>query len=171
MKKKNCVLNAIDRGYLVIDSASNSIAWSNNTNVPLAVAALGTDPVDVLVNKLSTDEGALLYNALVDLVMPESTIMTSLTIPSKSELEGMKASKMVIEEPVSLVTESDAELLDIMEQGIDAGLITFKLPMYHYYQGEPFKKKEGFVEGLRKNPKMLKNLLYEIGKTKKIATA
>lgn len=167
MRKKHYVLEALDRGYLVLDPGSNSIAWSNNQHVPVAVAAIGTSPVDVLVNKLSTDEGALMYNTLLGLLAPEPTIITSMAVPSNAELHAMKESKKVVAEPVPLVTQSDAELMDITEQGIELKLVVFKGPMWYKYKEENFKQKEGFVDGLKKNPSMLKSLLYEIEKTKR----
>lgn len=169
MRKKHYVLEAIDRGYLIQDPASNSIAWANNPYKPLAVAAVGLSPVDVLVQKLATEEGTVMYNTIVDLLTPEQIITTELVIPSAAELREMKAEKTVVLEPVPAVAESDAELLDLVEQSLQLGLIVFKSPMWYSYKGENFKKKEGFVEGIKKNPRILKSLRYEIEKAKQIA--
>lgn len=164
MRKKHYVLEAIDREYLVLDSASNSISWKNNPYQPIAVATTGMDPVDVLVNKLSTDEGLLMYQTIVNLLTPESVVTTSMDIPNEYELAKMKQSKIVVEEPVSLVDESDSELMDILESAIEKNIVTFQPPMWYKYKEESGKKKEGFVEKLKKNPVMLKSLKYEIQK-------
>lgn len=169
MRKKYYVLEAIDRGYLTIDPASNSIAWTQNPHKPIAVAAVGISPVDVLVQKLSTDEGLVMYNTIVELLSPEPVLTTEMVVPTKAELDEMKQQKVVVQEPVSEVTESDAELMDITDQGIQLGLVVFKAPMWYYYKDEPFKKKEGVVAALRKSSRMLKSLKYEIQKAKQVA--
>lgn len=170
MKKKHYVLEAIDRNYLLLDPQSNSIAWTNNPHAPIVVAAVGTSPVDVLVQKLSTDEGRVLYSAIVDLLTPEPVVVTKLHVPSPQELIEMKQTRTVIVEPapvvVSLVDESDSELMDIVEEGIKLNLITFQPPMWYKYKGESGKKKEGFVDKLKGNINMLKSLRYEIQKAK-----
>lgn len=170
MRKKYYVLKAIQRGYLTEDPASNSIAWTNNPYKPVAVAAIGISPVDVLVQKLATEEGAVMYGALVELLTPEQVVTTEIVAPSKEEIEEMKREKTIVEEPVSDVKESDAELIDIIGEGVQLGLILFKHPMWYSYKGsESFRKKEGFAEGLRKNSRMLNSLKYEIEKAKKVA--
>lgn len=164
MRKKHYVLEAVDRGFLIIDPQSNSIAWSNNPYVPVAVAAVGVSVVDVLVQKLSTDEGQLMYSTIVDLLKPEEVVVTKMSVPSPEELKAMKQSKTVVVEPDRPVSESDAELMDIVESGINKKLIVYTPPLWYRYKDENFKKKEGFVEGLKANPGMLKSLKYEINK-------
>ena len=170
MRKKHYVLEAIDRNFLLLDPASNTIAWSNNPHMPIAVAASGISPVDVLVRKLSSDEGQLLYKTIVDLLTPDEEVETQMVIPSKEELAEMKQSKIVAKEPAPLVTESDSELLDITEEGIERGVIAYQPPYWYKYKDENGKKKEGFVEKLKKNPQMLKSLRYDIEKAKNKTT-
>lgn len=164
MRKKHYVLEAIDRGFLILDAASNSIAWATNTAAPIAVAAIGTSPIDVLVNKLGTDEGQLLYRTIVDLLTPDPVVLTKLSIPSEEELSQLKKSKVVVKEPDPLVSESDAELMDIVTSAFEKGIITFTKPMWYKYKDESFKHKDGVVAELKKNPAMLKSLKYEINK-------
>lgn len=171
MRKKHYVLEAVDRGFLTIDPASNSIAWTNNIHAPIAVAAVGTSPVDVLVQKLSTDEGALVYNAIIDLVTPDEVVVANLTVPSKAELQEMKQSKVVVVEPTSSVEESDSELTDIINEAITLGLVTEKPPIWKSYKGKNFKNFAGFIEAMKENPLILKNLRYEIEKAKKALQA
>lgn len=170
MRKKHYVLEALDRNYLTLDPASNTIAWTNNPYEPVAVAPAGISPIDVLVRKLSTDEGQLMYSTIVDLLTPEPIVKTKMSIPSKAELAEMKQSKVVVEEPVSAVTESDAELMDIVVEAVKLKIVAVKNNMWHSYKDENFKKKEGFVEGLKDNPAMLKSLRYEIDKANKAVT-
>lgn len=164
MRKKHYVLEAIDRGYLVQDSSNNSISWTNNPYQPIAVAAAGTSPIDVLVHKLSTDEGLLMYQTIVDLLTPEAVVTTTMTVPSADELAQMKQSKVIVAEPEKLVDESDAELMDILEIAIAKKIVTFQPPMWYKYKDESGAKKEGFVKKMKKNPAMLKSLKYEIQK-------
>lgn len=163
MRKKHYVLEAIDRQYLLLDPTSNSISWKNNPHAPIAVAPAGQSAIDVLVHKLSTDEGQLMYQTIVDMVLPpEVSVTTSMAIPSAAEIEAMKQSNVKVHEPLPAVEESDAELMDITNKAIELKLVTLSGNMWYKYKGESFKKKEGFVEGLKKNPAMLKSLQYEI---------
>lgn len=169
MRKKHYVLEAIDRGYLTMDSTSNSISWKNNPYQPIVVAAVGTNPVDVLVHKLSTDEGLLLYQTIVDLLTPEPIVTTTMVVPSAEELARMKQEKVVVMEPEKSIEESDAELMDILESAIEKKIVTFQPPMWYKYKDESGAKKEGFIKKLKKNPTMLKSLKYEISKPQVVA--
>lgn len=169
MRKKHHVLEAIDRGYLLVDPATNSIAWTNNPHKPIAVAAIGMSPVDVLVNKLSTDEGDVLYHTLVNLITPEPVMVTTeMYVPSAEELQAMKGANVVVQEPIPAVVESDSELMDIAVQAEQIGLLKFTPPIWYNYRGLNYKKKEGFVEAMKKAPSILKNIRYDINKAQKV---
>lgn len=167
MRKKHYVLEALDRGYLVQDPTSNSISWQNNPYEPIAVAATGTSPIDVLVRKLSTEEGQLMYQTIIGLLAPDPVIETKMSVPSAEELATMKQSKVKVVEPAPAVTESDSELMDITNEGIDLKIIVKSGAMWFKYKDEAGMKKEGFVEKLKGNPQMLKSLRYEINQAKK----
>ena len=164
MRKKHYVLEAMERGFLTVDALTNSISWRNNPYQPIAVAAAGMSIVDVLAQKLSTEEGALVYNALLEMLAPDEIVTAKLVAPSKEDMEQMKGAKKIVVEAPKTLEESDSELDDIIEKAVKAGIVTFKPPMWYTFKGENFKKKEGFIAAMKNLPAIYKNLKYELGK-------
>jgi HD superfamily phosphodiesterase len=108
-----------------------------------------------------------MYSTIVDLLTPEPVIVTKMHVPSEEEIAAMKNGAKKIEEPLPAVSESDSELLDLLEEALELKVVVYQAPMWYKYKGESGKKKEGFVEKLKSNPQMLKSLRYEIEKAKK----
>ena len=163
MRKKHNVLEAIDAGYLTINPLNNSIAWATNPNQPLDVAAVGKGIVDSFVRKLTTDDGKLIYDAIVDMVQPASDYIPKMTIPTREELEALKATVAPVPS-LKIAEESDEELLEMLEKAHAAGIVTFTKPMWFYYKKDSFQKKQGFIDALKSNPVMLDSLKRDLAK-------
>ncbi len=162
MKKKYHVLKAIQMGFMVVNSATNSIAWVTNQGQPLDTAVIGKDVIDSFVNKLSTDDGKLIYATIVDMVSPTTVSSERMVIPTKEEISSLK-SQVITKEPIlNKIDEDDKELEALLDKGVEHKLVVFKLPLWYEYKGENYKKREGFVEGLKNNPTMLKVLKAEV---------
>jgi hypothetical protein len=165
-KKKALVLKAIDMGYLVTNHTNNSIAWSNNPYNPLDIAAQGRDIIDSFVNKLSTEDGKLIQNAIQDMVNPAPVSESKMIIPTKEEIDEMKSNINPIKPMLSAPNESDKELIELTENAIKLGVVTLdgKMPWLDY-KGEKFRQIKGFVVALKSNEGMLEVLKRDIAKT------
>ncbi len=175
VRKKFYVMTAINEGYLVIDANNNTIAWKTNPGQPLDVAATGKSVIDSFVKLLSTDAGRTTYEAIVELVTPESVINAvdvKIAPPSKAAFEAMKAEKNPVvnhneEIGKSKVNETDEELSALFESAVSLKIITYSPPMWFTYDDgvnmpHKFKKKEGFIEKARLSQSLVDGLKFKV---------
>jgi hypothetical protein len=167
MRKKYNVLKAIDTGFLVMNSQTNSIALSSNPYNPIYTAPLGKDVVDGMVNLLSTDKGQQIYDGIIannqDLQVPEAIEFNDKDVADSMAISKPKAPILAD------LPESDAELLDMLKFAEDKGIVTFGLPMWYTYRGDKFAKKEGFLNGLKSNLAMYKSFKYDLEKAAQVS--
>lgn len=163
MKRKYNVLKAVDGGFLVINTANNSIALANNPHEPIYTALMGKDVVDGLVNLLSTEKGLLIYDAIIDFNQPQQE-MAELNLPTRESMESAKADVKPKVAVLQDLEESDAELIDMVRHAKEKEVVTFVLPMWYKYRGDSFKGEEGFLNGLKSNPAMYKSFKYDLSK-------
>ncbi len=87
-KKKNLILDAIERNLLTVDVANNSIKWTDGgviVNSPIS-----KDPVDHLVDSLNTPDGERVYATIRALITPVEEPAVLTMEPPKSVVERAK---------------------------------------------------------------------------------
>lgn len=165
MKKKHYVLEGIDEGYLILNKQNNSIAWANNPHEPLDVANMDKDVIDSFVRKLTTDNGRLHYEALLDLLKPVDNPNFKLPPPSADDLAAIKS----VAKPVpglKIAEESDEDLMSFIEEAIMKNIVGFTKPMWYDYQGRKFAKKEALLTALKGEEPLLGSLKKDLLKSR-----
>jgi len=168
MRRKHYVLKAIDEGFLIHNPQNNSIAWMSNPNQHLDVAPLGKDVIDSFVRKLSTEEGKLHYDAILEMVSPAPSITVSkVAPPTKEEIEAMKANASPVA-GISIAEETDEQLLEMVEEAIKKSFVTFKPPFWYSFRNKSYRSKDGLVTALKGDVELLKLFKVEIMRSRDI---
>jgi hypothetical protein len=136
---------AVERGYLTVNQNMNAVCWTDNPNAPLTNAPMGKDPVTDFVVKSFSGEVEKCYFDIYNLVSP-----------TKSET----IVKEELSEPQSLLSEK--ELLDLIKEGKEKGIITFSKPYWTKYKGEAFKSEQAMISALKTNSNMLSVLKHDL---------
>lgn len=167
MKTKHYVMEAIEEGILVTNRMTNSIAWATNPHQPLDTAAMGKDIVDSFVQKLSTAEGKLVYDTIVDMLTPDKPA-AKMSIPSRDEQETLKAIANPVAPTLVAPDETDDELLVLLDRALELGVVTFIKPLWYKFSANGYeknnKKKEGFIDNLKNDQEFYKAFKIELGK-------
>lgn len=161
LKKKHHVLEAIDANYLVLNKQNNSISWASNLNNPLDVAPMGKDVIDSFVRKLTTDEGKLHYDAILDMLYPEAESSIRTAVPTKADMEAIKAQVKPVA-ALFIAEETDEEIEAMLEEALEKGFVVFNKPMWYEFRGKKYMKKQGFVDGLKGDKELFKLFKVEI---------
>lgn len=164
MKMKYSVLEAIDKGFLVINHQANSIAWLTNRLNPIYTAVIGRDIVDGFVNQLSTIEGLPLYNAILGMIYPQSDKLPKMVIPTQEEMD---KAKLAANPPAPMLKDcilNDTEVKELIEKGIRNEVIGLKgnMPWLTFGAGK-YPKAEGFAKVLKSDEELLKTLIEAVG--------
>lgn len=76
-QRKHYVLEAIDKGILMVDNISNSLSWANGSNI--CISPMGKDPIDHFVDLTETKEGQRTYDSVLGLVSPSAKPAVEIT--------------------------------------------------------------------------------------------
>lgn len=144
---------AIEKGLIVVDSSLNSLFWADNSSVPLNTAAPGKEPIEDFVSKSFSGKGEEIYKGIVELLNP-----------SEDYIAETKQDARIIEAPILKgATESDEELLTLINAGIEKGVVTVNAnKIWWKYKNDNSKGEAGMIAKLRDNPIMLKLLKSDV---------
>lgn len=163
MKTKHYVLTAIDRGFLVVRPENNSIAWATNIHQPISIAPAGRDIVDYFVHNLSTTEGKLVLEAIIDMVRPvDKTEQPKMVVPSKEELANLKSAIEPANPMLKAAIDSDKELMELVDAAEKLKVITFKAPTWWRFRDKNYRSKDELVAKLKGDSEMLAMLRHDI---------
>ena len=157
-KRKHSVLNALDRNIIAVNASSNSVVWFENPNQPLTTAPIGVDAIDHFVQATFTNDGELIYSAIVDRMKPvikNATILNTF-IPEARPVE-QEVSKPVLE----VNAEGWKDLVDMYEAGIDKSVVK-KQGAWIMYGDYKIQGKTAFIEKMKTDEKMLEKMKIDL---------
>lgn len=165
--RKYIITVAIDRGYLVHNTANRTIAWGTNTAQPiLAPAPFHIDPIDELVRYTFSEQGEILYARLHGMVLPQK--QQAVKVPTKEELKQLEKK---IEAPLfSMQPESDDEIEAIINEGISLEIINDDHKAHYKFMEKSYGNKAKFIATLKSDEFLLPMIKRDI-KNKKAVTA
>jgi len=157
-ERKITIKRAIAEGHVVVDVTSNGIAWAQNPNAFFSVAAPGVDPIEDFANKSKSGDGQKYYDAMYKLVNDVEEISAPAMIEHVAEV------KNVPMPTIKSASESDAEIIIMINTALEKGLITkTSNNVWFKYKSISANSKEQMVEKLRSNPIALNILKSELG--------
>lgn len=166
MKRKYFVMEALREGVIVRNNTNNSISWKGGNAI--TQSPIGKDLIDDFVDATFTPAGETVYNTLIGLIRPEKV-----PTPIKTELNGSELPKTQAEQmkkdltpsvpaQITLSNETEAELVALVKNGVEKGVIVINLPFWYKYKGQSYKKEEGVVNELRINAALLAALKADL---------
>lgn len=157
MERMIIVKSAIKSEIVVVNTGMNSLCWSDNSNLPISVAAPGKDVVKDFVSKSFTTQGEKYYLEIKRLLTPEEE---EIVVAETKQFPVAFDSPMLTSKGSQETTE---ELTTLVRLGVEKGLITVsKTRVWWKFMGESFSKEEGMVKGLRDNSVMLTSLKNKV---------
>lgn len=153
-KRTMTVKAALEQDFIVIDKNLNSLFWSDDSGAPLSSALPGQDVVKDFVAKSFSGAGEQVYKAIEKLVHPDK---------SEVPVQTAQTSQRVVEAPlVKGTTETDGELLTLINRALEKGIIVKSHPDWYAYKGEKGRGEKGMIKKLRDNEIMLRILKKEV---------
>ena len=165
LKRKNVVLDAIDRGLLTINQADKSVFWTNGGLI--VRAPLGKDPIDFLVDSLFTPDGERVYATIRALIKPEEqrkeTVVPEIpNQPTQATIEQLKMNDIVSTQPPQInQIENPDEFRDWVNRAKNQGVLVQNKAFFtsDFFKGKIMGYK-GLDQFFKENPKV-KAEMYE----------
>lgn len=180
------VRKAVEKGILIVNSQTNSISWSDNPLAPLSVAIPGHDIVVDFVSKSFSGTGEQYYRAIESLLQPKQQTAPKVYIAEKNlelppVVDALKVEDPILKQPISTTFQkapelkapetgiSDAEIGELFDKGIAAGIIVAKGPAWKTYivngvQAVSGNSKINFVNKIKYMPEVLQSLKHDVEK-------